>query len=60
MVQWLGLWASTAEDLGSVSNRGTLTRHAVPCGPPFPLENALRLKEKLILLFLLTPLSKVG
>ena len=45
MVQWLGLWASAAEGLGSISGRGTLTPHSVPCGPPFPPENALRLRE---------------
>ena len=45
MVQWLGLWASTAEDLGSISGRGTLTPHTVPCGLPFPPENALHLRE---------------
>ena len=45
MVQWLGLWASTAEYLGSISGQGTLTPHSVPCGPPFPPENALHLRE---------------
>ena len=29
MVQWLGLWASTAESMGSIPGRGTKSSQAV-------------------------------
>ena len=32
MVQWLRLWASTAEDMGSISSQKTKILHAAQCG----------------------------
>ena len=35
-VLWLGLYASTAEGMGSISVWGTKISYALLCGPPLP------------------------